>query len=183
MQSIEDESGSSNMNERVSSKLHGASTTRFPSGARRLFVGAFMALAILGAHGAHAQDAAGAPLGESSCENDVKTMQARRMKLIDEFNKMAKSHGGKLDPIESCPKLKNLAAIEASFKTYMVKNKDWCNIPDDAIANVTDSQSKTAALATRVCAVAVQFKKQQEMQAAGGGFGAAAAPKLPAGPL
>ena len=30
-------------------------------------------------------------------------MQDRRMKLIDEFNEMAKSHGGKLDPIEILP--------------------------------------------------------------------------------
>ena len=104
------------------------------------------------------------------------------MKLIDEFNRMAKSHGGKLDPIESCPKLKIFAAVEASFKAYMVKNKDWCNIPDSAITTVTESHAKTTALATRVCTVAEQFKKQQAAQAAGGA-GAAAPPKLPTGPL
>lgn len=105
------------------------------------------------------------------------------MKLIGEFNDMAKSHAGKLDPIESCPKLKSLAAVENTFKAYMVKNKDWCNIPDEIITNVADSQGKTAALAVRVCKVAEQVKKQQAQQAAGGGLGAPAAPKLPAGPL
>jgi hypothetical protein len=135
---------------------------------------------------ARAQDASQSlPLGQSSCETDVKALQEKRGKLIDEFNRMAKAHDGKLDPIESCPKLKDLASVENTFKNYMIKNKDWCNIPDDAITNVTDSQSKTAALAVKVCTVAVQFKKQQQMQAAGGALpgGGAPAPKLPAGPL
>jgi hypothetical protein len=148
----------------------------------RFRIAAALAAVLLGAAGARAQDAQPTvPLGQSSCETDVKAMQENRMKLIDEFNAMAKTHGGKLDPIESCPKLKNLAAIELSFQAYMVKNKDWCNIPDEAIASVTDSQSKTAALAVKVCNVALQFKKQQEMQASGGG--GVPAPKLPAGPL
>ena len=135
---------------------------------------------------AHAQNASQSlPLGQSGCETDVKALQEKRGKLIDEFNRMAKAHDGKLDPIQSCPKLKDLAAVENTFKNYMIKNKDWCNIPDDAITNVTDSQSKTAALAVKVCTVAVQFKKQQQMQAASGALGAggAPAPRLPAGPL
>ena len=150
-----------------------------------LFAVAMLAAVLVYAPGARAQadQPPGTPLGQSSCETDVKAMQDKRGKLIDEFNHMAKAHGGKLDPIESCPKLKSLAVIENTFKSYMIKNKDWCNIPDEAITNVSDSQSKTAALAVKVCNVAVQFKKQQQMQAAGGGLGAAAAPKLPAGPL
>lgn len=104
------------------------------------------------------------------------------MQLISEFNEMAKSHGGKLDPIESCPKLKILAGVESSFKAYMIKNKDWCNVPDEAITNVSELQAKTVALATRVCTVAEQFKKQQAAQAAGGPA-APAPPKLPTGPL
>ncbi len=156
---------------------------------RGLRHGATLAAAVVMAAsvvGAHAQNATQSlPLGQSGCETDVKALQDKRGKLIDEFNRMAKAHDGKLDPVESCPKLKDLAAVENTFKNYMIKNKDWCNIPDDAISNVADSQSKTAALAVKVCTVAVQFKKQQQMQASGSALGAAAAPapKLPAGPL
>jgi hypothetical protein len=175
--------GRSNVSGREMSIFNQIGSARAGSRKQRFLMAAALAAALFGAPGARAQDdqQSSVPLGESSCETDVKAMQDRRMKLINEFNEMAKAHGGKLDPVESCPKLKNLAVVEMSFKTYMVKNKDWCNIPDDAIANVTDSQSKTAALALKVCNVAEQFKKQQEMQASGGG--GAAAPKLPAGPL
>lgn len=103
------------------------------------------------------------------------------MKLIDEFNKMAKSHGGKLDPITSCPKLRVLSRLEASFKAYMVKNKEWCGIPTAAIANVTASHAKTKALTRRVCAVAARYKKEQAAEAAGAP--GAAPQKLPTGPL
>jgi hypothetical protein len=156
--------------------------TRDSSRKLTFFIAAALAAALVCTHGVRAQDAQPPAQPAMDCATDVKTMQEHRMKLIDEFNQMAKSHGGKLDPIESCPKLKVLSTVDASFKAYLVKNKDWCDIPEDAINNVTQSQAKTAALATRVCNVAEQVKKQQSQQAAGGP-GAAAPVRLPTGPL
>jgi hypothetical protein len=167
------------------SEPHRIETTRDSLRKHTFFTAAALAAALCCASGVRAQeDQPALPSAQPAldCTTDVKAMQERRMKLIEEFNQMAKSHDGKLDPIESCPKLKILSAVEASFKAYMVKNKDWCDIPDEAIANVTASQAKTAALATRVCNVAEQFKKQQAAQAAGGPA-AATPPKLPTGPL
>jgi hypothetical protein len=170
------------MNGRDMSEPHQTETTRDSLRKHAIFTAAALAAAFCCPPGVRAQaDQPRIVLAQSSlgCETDLKAMQDRRMALISEFNQMAKSHGGKLDPVESCPKLKTLAAVESTFKTYMVKNKDWCNVPDDAITNVTESQAKTAALATRVCNVAEQVKKQQ----ATGGPAGPAPPKLPAGPL
>jgi hypothetical protein len=166
------------------SELHRIETTRDSLRKPAFCLAAALAAALCYPVGARAQNGqAAAPVGQSlNCETDLKAMQEHRMQLISEFNEMAKSHGGKLDPIESCPKLKILTGVESSFKAYMVKNKDWCNVPDEAITNVSESQAKTAALATRVCTVAEQFKKQQAAQAAGGPA-APAPPKLPTGPL
>jgi hypothetical protein len=165
------------------SEPHRIETTRDSLRKPAFFLAAALAAALCCSSGVRAQNDQAAPVGQSlNCETDLKAMQEHRMQLIGEFNEMAKSHGGKLDPIESCPKLKVLAGVESSFKAYMVKNKDWCNVPDEAITNVSESQAKTEALATRVCTVAEQFKKQQAAQAAGGP-GAPPPPKLPTGPL
>lgn len=172
------------MNGRDMRESHRIDTTRDNLRKHVFFMAAVLAAVCCSPPAVYAQaDQSAAPLAQPSldCETGVKALQERRMKLIDEFNQMAKSHAGKLDPIESCPKLKTLAGVESSFKDYMIKNKDWCNIPDAAITNVSESQAKTAALAARVCKVAEQFKKQQSEQAAAG---PGAAPlKLPAGPL
>lgn len=172
------------MNGRDMSEPHRSETTRDSLRKRAFILAAAVTAALCCPSGVRAQaDQTGAPVGQAlSCDTDLRGMQDRRMKLISEFNEMAKSHGGKLDPVESCPKLKTLAGVEAAFKAYMIKNKDWCNVPDEAITNVSESQAKTAALATRVCNVADQFKKQQAQQAAGGPA-AGAPPKLPTGPL
>jgi hypothetical protein len=70
---------------------------------------------------------------------------------------------------------------------YMTKNKDWCQIPDDAIAQLKISHAKSVAFGGKACTVAAQIKKMksqaaQAAQQAGPG-GAPAEQPLPAGPL
>jgi hypothetical protein len=62
----------------------------------------------------------------------------------------------------------------------MVKNKEWCNIPDEFYNNFQANIGRTTKIADQACTMAEQAKKMQSQ----GGMGAAPPPiKLPAGPL
>ncbi|GAC1333802.1 MAG: hypothetical protein NVSMB26_15500 [Beijerinckiaceae bacterium] len=117
----------------------------------------------------------------ADCQEDLGKIMQRREAQIQELNASAKATKGKLDPVTSCPKLKKLAALEGELVSYMTKNKDWCSIPDEAIANATTGRGKTGQVAAQACNIAAQMKKAQEQQAAGN-MGPAVQ-KLPAGPL
>lgn len=120
----------------------------------------------------------------SSCQDDVQKFAEQRKTAVTALNVIAKAGKGKLDPIAACPKLKVLAAVEASFSGYLVKNKDWCSIPDDIIGNIGASLAKTQKFAAQACNVAAQvvkMKKQAATQAAAAAQQQAA--RLPAGPL
>ena len=129
----------------------------------------------------------GGPALAQSCQEDIAKISARRQAMIEVMNRAVKASHGKLDPVTSCPKLRNLAAIEGEFVAYMVKNKEWCHVPDEALANVQASQRKTSSVASRACNVAVQVRRQQQQQqqqASGGGGGQQPqAQRLPSGPL
>ena len=81
----------------------------------------------------------------------------------------------------SCPKLKALVGVEREVLAYLTKNKEWCNVPDEAVANISASAEKSNAVAGQACKIAAQVKKQQEQQATGAGL--PPAQKLPSGPL
>ena len=121
---------------------------------------------------------------QSSCESDITKLQEKRMGALASLNKLAEKGDGKLDPIAACPQLRSLASIEKDIQGYMEKNQAWCNIPDEALANIKDTQSKTSKIAAQACNIAAQIRKQQQQQAQGGipTFNAPA-PKLPGGPL
>lgn len=129
-----------------------------------------------------------APALAQSCQEDIAKLGARRQAMIEVMNRQVKAGRGKLDPIASCPKLRNLAAIESEFVAYMTKNKEWCHVPDEALANVSASARKTRNVAGQACNVAAQVqraRRQQQQQAASGPVGGPQqqAPKLPSGPL
>jgi hypothetical protein len=139
---------------------------------------------------ARAEDAPAAADGPATsaagCETDIGKLQEKRNAQIASLNQLSKK-GGKLDPVAACPKLRGLASIEQQMLGYMVKNQNWCNIPENVIDNVKEGSGKTATIAKQACGLAAQVKKMQSQQAAGGGGspfgGQSAAPKLPAGPL
>ena len=62
---------------------------------------------------------------------------------------------------------------------YMEKNQDWCQIPDDTIANLKANHVKSIAFSARACKVAAEIKKMKDQQAQGG----APMQQLPTGPL
>ena len=132
--------------------------------------------------------AAGALLGLSfpalaDCGQDMqKLAQARNTELmkVNDFAKAA--HGKPLDPEAFCAKSGGLLRAEQALIAYMEKNKDWCSIPDDAIANMKAGHVKNAGFNAKACSVAAKIKKMKEQAAQGGGGGPQAQP-LPAGPL
>ena len=103
---------------------------------------------------------------------------------LEALNTLIKaSKGRQMDPAVFCAKSGGLNAAENALIGSMVKNKDWCSIPDDVINQLKDTHAKSATFSARACAVAAQRRKMEEQQAQGGGAGSPQAPPLPAGPL
>lgn len=120
----------------------------------------------------------------ADCNSDLGVLMNKRMADVAGLNKITKSNGGKLDPITACPRLRSLAATEASVVAYMNKNKEWCSIPDELVTRMSDSRARSAAVAVKACDIAVKIRKmqaQQQQQAQAGTPPPVL--KLPAGPL
>jgi hypothetical protein len=142
----------------------------------------FFATAVLsGAAGLWMAALATPVFAQSTCETDM-------MRLKTKYEGVAKSLGqlkrkdGKIDAAVACPKLRVMASIDAEWIAYLTKNKNWCNVPDEALASMEERKKHDTAYTGQACNVAAQMKKMQEQQAAGA---AQAQPqvRLPAGPL
>lgn len=116
------------------------------------------------------------------CNSDIAGLTAKRQTYIEKLNVLAKSSKGKLDPVASCPQLRGLVAAEAALIKYLESNKNWCNIPDEAVSNLKAADAKSQTFATQACNLAVQAKKAQQQQASSPNLGLEQQ-KLPAGPL
>ena len=123
------------------------------------------------------------------CQGDFQHLTARAGATSAALNHSAKVNKGKLDPVTACPRLRNLAAIQGEMVAYMVKNKDWCHIPDDVVNQAKTGRARTAALAGQACGfaakIAIAKKRAQQQQAEGGAApgGPPQPQRLPAGPL
>ena len=124
------------------------------------------------------------------CATDLQNLAGRREAALRNINNLvATSHGKKLDPEAFCARSAPLNSAEDAMIAYMVKNKDWCQIPDDAIAQLRASHAKSAAFGGKACSVAAQIRTmktqaaKQQAQAAQNGGGAPAVQPLPTGPL
>ena len=121
------------------------------------------------------------PAFAQSCGDDMQKLQAARGEAMQSINKLAAASKGKpLNAEEFCARSRPLTAADAALAAYMTKNKDWCQIPDDAVAQFTSVRARDSAMAGKACNVAAQMKKAQEQGAQAGG---PAAQPLPAGPL
>lgn len=140
----------------------------------RAAVGAVLILAAAPVHAA--QD----------CATDLASLAARREAAMKGINDLvASAHGKKLDPEAFCGRSRPLTSAEDAMIAYMQKNKDWCQVPDDALAQLKASHAKSLAFGAKACGVAAQMKKmkQQAAQAAQQGGGQPPEQPLPAGPL
>ena len=116
----------------------------------------------------------------ADCQEDLGKLMAKRTTAMEALNKMNSGGKKQLDPIAACPKLKGLTAIENEVVSYLEKNKEWCNVPENFLDQAKAGRAKTAAFATKACQVAAQVQKMKEQQAQGGGQ---FVQKLPTGPL
>ena len=124
------------------------------------------------------------------CATDLAGLAGRREAALKNINALvAASHGKKLDPEAFCARSGPLNSAEEAMIAYMTKNKDWCQIPDDAIAQLRASHAKSAAFGGKACSVAAQIRTmkaqaaKQQAQAAQNGGGAPQVQPLPTGPL
>ena len=117
------------------------------------------------------------------CNTDIAGLSQKRQTFIDQLNALSKKSKGKLDPVASCPTLRGLVSTEGNLLKYLEANKNWCNVPDEVVANLKTADVKSQQFATQACNFAAQAKKAQEQQASSNAAIAAEAPKLPAGPL
>jgi hypothetical protein len=120
-----------------------------------------------------------------SCQEDFGKLTARREAQIKSLNAMTGGGKRKLDPIAACPRLQALAAAERALIAYMEKNKDWCSIPDEVLANAKKGMGRTGGVAAQACKIAAQAKQMRaraQREAREGG-GAPQVQRLPSGPL
>jgi len=123
---------------------------------------------------------AGAPAFAQSCGDDMTSMSQQRQQAMATINAMVGAAKGKqIDPNVFCAKSQPLNAIETKMLAYIAKNKDWCQIPDEVVAQLKDAHAKTVSFSGRACKAAADMKKAKEQGAAG----APQAQPLPAGPL
>ena len=136
--------------------------------------------------------AAAPAFAAQDCAADLQSLAGRREAALKNINVLvANAHGKKLDPEAFCARSAPLTSAEDAMLAYMVKNKDWCQIPDDAITQLKTSHAKSAAFGGKACTVAAQIRKmksqaaQAQAQAAQQqpGGGAPAVQPLPTGPL
>ncbi len=118
---------------------------------------------------------------QQSCGEDLQKLAQRREAELTVINNLVKSaHGKQLDATVFCAKSAGLNTAESAMIAYMEKNMDWCQIPDEAVAQLKANHARSVAFSNKACAVAAQIKKMKEQQAAGGG---PQAQPLPTGPL
>ncbi len=141
---------------------------------RRLLILPFLAALIGFASPAFAQ----------SCGDELQKLSKQREAALQTINGMvAASKGKQLDPAVFCARSAPLNSAENAMLAYMIKNKDWCQIPDEAIAQLKATHARTASFSGKACNVAAQIKKMKEQAAQGAANGAPQAQPLPAGPL
>jgi hypothetical protein len=117
------------------------------------------------------------------CNEDIAKLTKKRQGVIDQLNHQSKGAKNQLDPIAACPKLRALVSAESELVAYLTKNKEWCSVPDEALANINASSAKSGTVANQACKVAAQMKKAQQQQQSAGALSAPPGQKLPTGPL
>lgn len=58
------------------------------------------------------------------------------------------------DPAVLCPLFRSFATAEAKWNQFLSENKDWCQIPEDAIKQSAKSYKNTVGMRDRVCQAA-----------------------------
>ncbi len=109
---------------------------------------------------------ASAAFAAGDCAGDLQNLSRSARAALKGINELVVSaHGKKLDPDAFCARSRPLNAAEDAMLAYMIKNKDWCQIPDDAIGQLKATHAKSVAFGGKACTVAAQIKKMKSQAA------------------
>lgn len=108
-----------------------------------------------------------------SCQDDFAKIMGARQSIIQRINGFRTKRP---TPQQACAAFNQLRSADARLISWMTTNKDWCQIPDDALTNAQNSQAQAAKIRGQACGAAAkqqqmqtQMRRQQELQAQGGG--------------
>lgn len=100
----------------------------------------------------------------ADCQSDIVAARGQVEETLKALNAATKR---KADPQTLCPLFRAFSTAEANWVKFLTQNKDWCQIPDEAIKQVSASHKKTNDVRDKVCQVAAN---------GGGGAGGPAKP-------
>lgn len=87
----------------------------------------------------------------ADCQSDVVAARAE----LEEKGKALNAAGKKkADPQTLCPLFRAFSTAEAKWVKFLTENKDWCQIPEQAIKQASASHKKTNEVRDKVCQVA-----------------------------
>lgn len=97
----------------------------------------------------------GTLIGMTDARADCQTDFVSIRQEMEEKGKALQAAGkAKAPPQELCPLFRAYVSAETKLTKYLSDNKDWCQIPDQAIVQARESNQKSAALRDKVCAAA-----------------------------
>ena len=134
----------------------------------------------------------------TGCEAGQKIL-AERNSLGQQLSKITKGDGKKkqIDARAACPLFTKLVANGETGLKWMTDNKDWCQIPDQALEQFSEAHKQIQTVKTQACQAAAkmnemekkakQAAQQQQQQGGGrgllGGGGLTGAYSMPKGAL
>ncbi|MBD2747038.1 hypothetical protein IC232_10090 [Microvirga sp. BT688] len=110
----------------------------------------------------------------SACQDGQKIMAERRS-LSDQIGKLSQG-GKKIDARSACTIFTKLAANGEAGQKWMTDNKDWCQIPDQALEGFAQQHKQIQKVKGEACGAAAKMAemekraKQQAQQAQQGGL-------------
>ncbi|MFG1297452.1 hypothetical protein [Xanthobacter variabilis] len=87
----------------------------------------------------------------ADCQSDV---TAARAELEEKGKALNEAGKKKADPQTLCPLFRAFSTAEAKWVKFLTENKDWCQIPEQAIKQAAASHKKTNEVRDKVCQVA-----------------------------
>jgi hypothetical protein len=134
---------------------------------------------------------AGDALAQSSCQADMQKVMGPRQALLARVNGFAKRRP---TPDQACSTFSSLAVADSRAVRWMTDNKDWCQVPDELLAQMKAATGQIIRARSQSCTAAKNFRaqvarareQQRRAQAQGGGGGPPAVGsgvRLPSGAL
>jgi hypothetical protein len=135
--------------------------------------GARMALSVAAIAASAMLASTGGALAQSAaCQGDFEKVMGPRMAIIQRINGF---RNRRPTAAQACQTLRSLRAADLRLIKWMNENKDWCQIPEETVAQAQAGTQNTVRAQNQACGAASQqarqLRQQQQQQAGGGGGG------------